>query len=395
MVSTKCPICTDKRPFCIHKSYPLPKDFNLQKRVSEKLKKDFFGPSYSVFVGHYGYPNVNIGPMAGLEEQSNIDNPANWFGKSYQEIIEFRSLLIRSQQKENIFSRSRFISENQELALAKRSTDTEITFKKVPVYNFSLSDSIQPMGPTATLEKLKITENVKIARPVERIVSDDLKAAEQAYLLYKSGVDVYKISSIFSSGVMGKQENKKIVPTRWSLTGIQSIIADNLIKEIKQFPSINEYRVYSSEYLDNHFEILIMPGNWEFENFEVWAPGSNWSTQTQSRIIGEYEPYRGRTIYAHSQAGGFYSSRLGTTIGLKGLKKQARVVVFREVYEGYTIPVGSWQILENVRHAFEQPHSKFNTKQEALMHLNSKLRISVPEYMKKSVILRQKRLSDF
>lgn len=127
-----CKFCEGLRPFCIHKSYPLPKSFNIKKRVEEKLSKDFFGPSYSVFVGHYGYPYVNIGPLAGLEINQNIDNPSNWFGMSYQDIIEMRSFLIRSQQKENIFSRNKFIEENQELALTNRPTETEIIFKKKP-----------------------------------------------------------------------------------------------------------------------------------------------------------------------------------------------------------------------------------------------------------------------
>jgi len=395
MVSIQCPICRGKRPFCIHKSYPLPKNFSMEQKIKDKLSKDFYGPSYSVFVGQYGYPDVNIGPLAGLEAKIGIDNPSEWFGKPYEDIIELRSLLIRSQQKESIFSKSRFVMDNQELALASRPTDTEITYKKSPIYNFTLSDSIQPMGPVGSVEKLRVTENVKISRQVDKVVSDELKASEAANVLYKSGIDVYKISSILSSGALGLEQNRKMVPTRWSLTASQTIIADQLISEIKDFPSINEYRVYSSEYLDNHFEVLIMPGNWEFENFEVWAPGSNWYPHTKTRIIDEYEPYRGRTAYAESQAGGFYSSRCGVAMGLKGIKKQARVVVFREVYEGYSIPVGSWQILENVINAFSQPYERFNTKQEALNYLKTKLRIPVDEYIKKSIILKQRKLTDF
>jgi len=367
----------------------------MEQKIKDKLSKDFYGPSYSVFVGQYGYPDVNIGPLAGLEAKIGIDNPSEWFGKPYEDIIELRSLLIRSQQKESIFSKSRFVMDNQELALASRPTDTEITYKKSPIYNFTLSDSIQPMGPVGSVEKLRVTENVKISRQVDKVVSDELKASEAANVLYKSGIDVYKISSILSSGALGLEQNRKMVPTRWSLTASQTIIADQLISEIKDFPSINEYRVYSSEYLDNHFEVLIMPGNWEFENFEVWAPGSNWYPHTKTRIIDEYEPYRGRTAYAESQAGGFYSSRCGVAMGLKGIKKQARVVVFREVYEGYSIPVGSWQILENVINAFSQPYERFNTKQEALNYLKTKLRIPVDEYIKKSIILKQRKLTDF
>ena len=389
-----CPLCAGRRPFCIHKSYPLPR-VDVERVVKERPKKDFFGPGYSVFIGKHGYPDVAAGPMVGLEERQDIDNPQGWYGMDYSKIIELRSFLLRSKKPENIHSRSRFIQDIQELALAKKPADVEVGFKKTPTFSFTLSERFQPMGPSGSLEKMRVTENVKIKRSVEGIVSDELKSGEQAYLLYQTGMDVYRIAGVFSSGVLGLEQNKKLVPSRWSLTGVQDIIANNLIKEIKQFSPINEYRVYSSEFLDNHFEVLLMPGSWEFENFEVWAPGSNWSSQTQSKIIGEYEPYEGRTTYAFSQAGGFYSSRCGVCTGLKGMGKQARVVVFREVYEGYTVPVGSWQILENVRNAFKNPYRKFSTKQEALVYLHSALRIPISEYSKQSKILSQKNLFDF
>ncbi len=390
-----CPICSGKRPYCIHKSYPIERSKEIEKRVKEKLKKDFFGPSYSVFVGHFGYPQVNVGPLAGLEEAQNIDNPASWFGMGYQQIIELRSMLIRSKQPESVFSRDRFVQENQELALASKPTDVELLFKKEPVYKFVLSDYLQPMGPVGSLEKLKITENTKIEKNVEYIVRDDLKAAQAVGLLYQNKQDVYKITTILSSGILGKQDNRKLVPTRWSIVASIDIIAKKLIEQIKDYPILNEYRVYHSDYLDNHYTILLIPGSWEFENFETWAPGSNWSIPTQSKVIEEYEPFEGRTKYAEIQAGGFYQSRFGCCELLESLKRQAKVVVFREVGEGYSIPVGSWQILESIRHAGKQSYRKFSTEKEVLDYLKTKLKIGVDDYIKTSKILKRKTLLSF
>jgi len=395
MVNIQCPICKDVRPFCIHKSYPIERPKDIEARIKEKLKKEFFGPNYSVFVGHFGYPQVNIGPMAGLEINSEIDDPSKWFGLDYQKIIELRSMLIRSKQQENILSKNKFIQENQELALASKPTDIEIVFKKEPVYNFVLSDFLQPMGPVGSLEKLRVTENVRIDRKVEYIVKDDLKAAETVNLLYQNRQDVYKITTILSSGILGKQDNRKLVPTRWSIVASIDIIAKELIEKIKDYPILNEYRVYHSDYLDNHYTILLIPRSWEFENFETWAPGSNWSAPTQSKIIEEYEPYEGRKEYAEKQAGGYYQSRLGVVELLENLKRQAKVVVFREVGEGYSIPVGSWQILESIRHAGKQNYRKFNTEKEAFDYLKNRLKVPLEKYVSVSKILKRKKLTDF
>ena len=395
MVSTSCPICSGVRPYCIHKSYPIERPKEIEAKVKEFLKKEMFGPNYSVFVGHFGYPQVNIGPMTGLEENQNMDNPAKWFGMSYQKIIELRSMLIRSKQQENIFSRNKFIQENQDLALASKPTDLELIFKKDPVYNFVLSDFLQPMGPVGSLEKMRVTENIKINRKVEYIIKDDLKAQEAVHLLYKNNQDVYKITTILSTGVLGKEENKKIVPTRWSITATDDIIGKYLIGKIKDYRPISNFQIFQSEYMDNHFTVLLMPGSWEFENFEVWAPGSNWSVPTQSMIVEEYEPYEGRKTYADKQAGGYYATRLAVMEYLEKIKKQAKVIVFREVGEGYSMPLGVWQVRENVRNAMKQTHKSFSTEAGVLEYLKTALRIKVDDYIKKSRILKRKSLIDF
>ncbi|MBN1896308.1 MAG: hypothetical protein JW789_01090 [Candidatus Aenigmarchaeota archaeon] len=154
--------------------------------------------------------------------------------------------------------------------------------------------------------------------------------------------------------------------------------------------------VYSSSYLDNHYQVLLMPGEWEFENFEAWAPGTPWSMDAKSvQILAEYEPYHGRKKYADLQGGGFYASRLAVTEGLKVLRRQARVVVFREVGEGYIIPLGVWQVLENVRNAFRGECLKFATKHEALKHIEEKLRLPLKDYERQSTILSRRTLGDF
>jgi hypothetical protein len=372
--------------------------FTIKERVFPKLKDEFFGPATSVFIGRHNYPNVLAGPMTPMtgDNVNIIDNPSAWFGTDYSSLVEMRSSLLRSKSVAEVRTRSRTVADLQEIALSSKSPDVEMKFKSKPVYRVSFSDIVQPMGPSATLKKMSLSGNVHIPRHVDRIVSDDMPAHQASFELYKAGEDVYKISNILSSGALGRAGSRKLVPTRWSITAGQTIVADMLIRQIKLMPQINEYRVYSSSYLDNHYEIMLMPGNWEFENFEAWAPGTPWSMSAKrTEVIGEYEPNAGRTTYAELQGGGYYASRLGVAEGLNGLRRQARAVVFREVYEGYVVPLGVWQVLENVRNAFRQKCVKFNTKEEALNYIDKKLRLPVKEYLKQSVMLRQRRLSEF
>lgn len=61
-------------------------------------------------------------------------------------------------------------------------------------------------------------------------------------------------------------------------------------------PRHRRLHVYESSYMDNHFLILLMPSLFEYENFEMWFPGSIWSDALSQRpvIVEEYEGFKGR-----------------------------------------------------------------------------------------------------
>ncbi|MFC2142919.1 hypothetical protein ACFLQN_00810 [Candidatus Aenigmatarchaeota archaeon] len=394
-----CIKCKASKMLCGWKRCPLLEKIKIAPRFAE-IGEDFFGPSPSVFVGRFGYPNVFVGPMATISpettEKKITDSPSGWFGTDYMNIIEMRSLTIRSKHKENIFSRSRIVSDTQDLALAKKPTDIELGFAKKPVYKISLSDVTQPMGPSALLRKLRVTENISIKRKVENIVNDELKTTEQSKMLYDAGEDVYKITTVLSSGLLGADDKKKIVPTRWSITATDDILTKNMITEVKKNKIINDYLVFESEYLGNHFLILLTPDQWEYEGFEAWSPRSFWSQNLAKPIIvPEYEPYKGRTTYADKQGGGYYAARFGVVEYLHKRKKQARAVVFREISEKYVVPLGVWVVRETARNAMKNKPMKFETLGDALKHIGSKLSIPIDEYKKNSIILKRRTLKDF
>jgi hypothetical protein len=395
---SSCIVCKGARYLCGLSSCPVLGKFKVKTKISPNLKDDFSGKATSVFIGRRNYPDVFAGPLAPItgENVHVVDSPSSWFGMDYSAIVEMRSELLRSKSSVNVFSRGRTVEDMREIALSSKPPEIEMKFSSKPVYRVSFSDVLQPMGPSASLRKLTITENIHVERRVEKIITDELSAARSGFGLYRAGQDVYKISSILSSGALGLESRRKLVPTRWSITASQTMVADRLIEEIRDFPSVNDFMVFSSSYLDNHFEVLLMPGAWEFENFEAWAPGTAWSSGAPSfQVTGEYEPNGGRSGYAESQGGGFYASRLGVAEGLRGLRRQARVIVFREVGEGYIIPLGVWQVLENVRNAFRQHPARFATRGEALSHIKSKLRVSMDRYAGQSTMLKQKKLNDF
>jgi DNA repair protein NreA len=368
--------------------------------IEKKISRDVFGPCPpSVFVGDYGWPNVSVGPLVSVNDSLNpaaLDDPSKWFGCSYSEIIEFRSSLARGMKMQHVKARNRVLADLQESVLSTAPVDFEVRFKNVPKLNLSFSSMLAPMGPSGEMENMRVASAAKIPRKVDSVVNEGLKVAEAMPELVKSGFDYYYLQKLLCSGLLGREAEKKVVSTRWSITATDLLLANQFLKEVREFPEINDYRIYSSEFLYNHFEVLLLPGKWEFEQFEAWDAGSIWTVgENRVSISEEFEPFWGRTKYADKQAGGFYAARFGAVEALRDLGRQARVVVFREIGSEYRVPCGVFEIRENVRHAFKNPPEKFASLQEAFAALRLRLKNPLESYLEQSVLLRQRRLNEF
>ncbi|MGE5637883.1 MAG: hypothetical protein ACM3WQ_04165, partial [Chloroflexota bacterium] len=248
---TRCPIMVKVNYFL--KSVPLMDSENIAG----------FSPP-TVFIGRIGYPHVYAGPLVPPvdEDTSLYDMPERWFGKTIDEIVGFRSLLIRGKHRVHVqkFEEAgKIIEQTRELALAENSVDMELNLTKKPRSSIFIDDEVQPFGPSAPIRDLHLG-NTKFERHVEKAYRDtDLKAVQAVKELYNEGVLVTKIQRAFSVGAFGIEKNRKLVPTRWSITAVDDIIGKDLAKQVKACPEINEYRVYESIYMDNVFEILMIP----------------------------------------------------------------------------------------------------------------------------------------
>ena len=394
-MSSLCLRCKGGKFLCGRNYCPLNIVKFAEENVKRILKKEVYSPSPpSVFVGRIGYPYVFAGPLISLLENKDpeiLDNPSQWYGKDYNEIINFRAYLLRIKKSVNVKHPEKFHENIKELALSKNPVYVEAYFKNL-IPKISFSSFLQPMGASGEVKKLMIASTPKIPQKTEKIISDDIKASDQAYMLYKSGEDVYSISRILSAGVLGKQ--KKLVPTRWSITAVDDMIAKKLLQKIRSWPVVNNYLVWSNEHLDNRFEILFIPKSWSFELFEAWSPASFWA-QGKLRITVEREVWRDRTRYAIEQGGGYYAARLAVCEQLEKMRRQACVVVFREIYESYVLPVGVWEVRETIRKAFERKPEKFSSLNQALSVIEKRLRVPLKDYLRLSMLLAQKTLKEF
>jgi hypothetical protein len=262
-----------------------------------------------------------------------------------------------------------------------------------------MNGDVQPIGPTAPMEDMDIGY-IRWNRHMEKCHYDsDLKAAPATVKLFEEGLPVSSIMKAFSMGSFGVEKNRRLVPTRWSITAVDDLLGKHLTSKIKGYPLVNQYEVYESNYIGNRFEILLVPDAWAYEAYEAWYPRTLWNpSEEEVAIVTDWEPYKGRSTYA-SMGGCYYAGKLAVLEHLERERRQAKVFIFREAYPDYILPVGVWQVRENCRNAMRQPSMVFDTFQSAINNIMGRLSIPLEKWMESGPLLRhtvtQRKLTDF
>jgi len=401
-----CSVCKGSKMLCGMTRCPIVQQAISHTKMWRSIKGlNISGSSPpSVFVGRFGYPYVQIGPMApaSFGDTSLLDDTERWFGRSMDEIIDFRSQLVRGMTAVNVNrldKAEKILDATRELSLAEHYVETELKLIKPPIKRMYIDNDIQPIGPTAPLSKIEIGY-IKWEQHMEKAHYDsDLKAAEAAKTLYKNGVSINNIMRAFSMGSFGIEKNRKLVPTRWSITAIDDLISKDMANRIKDYSILNNYEVYESDYLGNRFEVLLVPDAWSYEAYEAWYPKTLWNpSETNVNIVTDWEGYSGRSYYA-SMGGCYYSGRLAVLEHLIKVRRQAKVFIFREAYPDYIVPVGVWQVRENVRNAMRQNPKIFSNIDDALKQVMSRLSIPLDKWIESGPLLKhtltQRKLTEY
>ena len=401
-----CNICKGTRRLCGKDRCPLMLKFYSQQKLLPSIdSKDLAGCSPpAVFVGKHGYPKVEIGPLLPAEfgDTSLMDTPERWVGRSIDEIADMRFRLVRGKYRIDArdFAKSgRIVDSVQEIALTERPIEVETSFEKRPTGRVVLDDEVQPFGPSGRMEQMTIG-NGRFERNLERSFYDtDMRSTDAVISAYRNGTLISEIEKAFSVGTMGIGRNRRFVPTRWSITAVDDIIGKDLIRSSKFNETIDEYRLYRWDALDNRWCIIMMPCTWRYEMIEAWFPQSSWNpSRTNIDITADAEFFDGRSEYAKC-GGAYYAARLAVNELLLAQGRTAGVIVLREIHPGYDIPLGVWNIRENVRAALREEPVTSDGLEGLWPHINEYMDVKRDTWMRNSAVLQdwktQRRIEDF
>jgi len=239
-------------------------------------------------------------------------------------------------------------------------------------------------------EDLKIIDNVKIPQSIDKVVNDgDMKAKDGILQLNDKLDDVYKIEQILSMGLLGITKNRILVPTRWAITSTDYIISKDLIENsLLDYPTIDKYEVFSFLFYQNIFFVLFVPRIWGFEQIEIQG----------DTVCEDFEINGPRKKYASNVTGGYYAARIEVAKYLARKKRQASVIVFRDISPNYQSK-GVWVIRETVKEALTKEPYVFDSLEQAMSFINQHIRNGASYWLLHSQLYKeiktQKRITDF
>ncbi|ELZ17721.1 hypothetical protein C477_10937 [Haloterrigena salina JCM 13891] len=361
----------------------------------------------SIFVGRSNYPDIPVGVLSPVGDENAAEEyvtDGNWYQEGYDipDVLQRRTGLLNSNKRANVDSPSiasrltpnvhdawdGFVGVQREVAIADRPVDLEIGLDDTPDLGLDAgTDVATPRGPRANARNAELRENPYVPKPIKKTLEDDDWQAQGAMTyLYRRGFDVYDINSILSAGALGETDQRRLVPTRWSITAVDDTVGQFLRGRIRNAPSIDEVQVWANEYMGNRYWVILAPGNWEFELVEMKAPGSIWNPDPEGDtwMASASEGYDGRSSYVEETAGAYYAARLAALEHLESIGRQAKCLVLREVSDDYWAPVGVWQVRESVRNAFEDTYGEAETFHDAVREVATQLPISHARLRRKS-----------
>jgi len=370
------------------------------KKLAERLKK-LYGSSTSLSKDLYGttppssliscisYPKLSLGILVSEDDIEECYTSWDEDNMSFDDILSLRMKLVNARTIVSAnFPRTGngFYEKVLESGLSTNSVDVEVELKKVQTY-FNFSRYLPFYGLNGWIKSYDIVTNPRIPKVVEDIVESGVKTETAVKLLYEKGFSDYYIARLLSLGIFGNKLDRKLVPSKWSITATHKILINHLKNKLSEYNSISNVYVFEKMYYGNYFINILFPGSLNFELIEAILPGSAYNLCYNFTIFGKDDV-----------SGGYYAALLSFYEFLYRFRRKGNCITFRIVTRDYKTPLGVWVVREGIRRAFYNIVGKFDNLVEALQFIDRKIeRYNIPISKLKSYssILKQKPLSFF
>ncbi len=153
------------------------------------------------------------------------------------------------------------------------------------------------------------------------------------------------------------------------------MIGDQLLTRCEKIPVIDTWRVHQFSSLHNNYAVILMPTGWQYE----WSEAFLKVLGNEELVFSDHEGYKKKTEYSHL-GGCYYSCKMAVLEALAQEQEQAGAIILREAHRGY-VPMGVFNVRENVRSAMRQPAQEFEDIRSALSHISETFTLPMTRFI--------------
>lgn len=380
-----CEVCRNVARNCKLSRCPFYRDLLREVELESRLRSGTIeGPTPPFFlVGERGYPHVFAGPLVSLHPDAPVtEDPRDWLGRSVEDLLRLRltQAFFRARVDVRRAERPGRLEEVREAVASVKPVEVEVRHSGAVTFRPGFGLRAAPHGPSLRMVDARAVGNPSIPRRVDELIGERVRAEEAVRELARRGFDVYYITRLLSSGLLGSA-SRRMVPTEWSVTAVDDMLGRDAIRRVRRLPPLDEFRVHRHEALHNRAIVLLTPTAWMFELLEGWL------RYPEDSPYADHELHFGRADYAENTGGAYYAVRLSVARHLERIGRQAGAIVFFEVGRGW-IPLGVWRFREVTAAALEGRYERFGDLREALEHIAPLLEIPMGRYLSRSALIR-------
>jgi hypothetical protein len=160
------------------------------------------------------------------------------------------------------------------------------------------------------------------------------------------------------------------------------MIGDRLLNEVKKYPVLDTWRVHEFSSLHNNYAVILLPTGWQYE----WSEAFLHVLGNEELVFSDHEGTRKKTEY--SPLGGcYYSCKMAVLEALAQERKQAGAIILREALQGY-VPLGVFNVRENVRSAMRQPAQEFEDIRSAISSIAGNFTLPMQRFIEEGTLLK-------
>ncbi|MFW9833203.1 MAG: hypothetical protein ACFFEK_04355 [Candidatus Thorarchaeota archaeon] len=331
------------------------------------------------------YPILKAGILASTEPSeylSIFDHPESWMGLDREAIKSMRRQLYRFTVSINArtMEPSRFVEALQTIALSVSPVAIEIETASLPPRGLYQLGGQLPASSTVEINSLDIVSDPEISRVAKRVTELDIPASEAVWKLLDYDYSLDQVARMMSVGLLGRLDNRRFVPTRGAYKAIIDAYISRALIELTDKSSSSIFRIGRAETHGENFTVLVQPGDSRVDYFRIERTQQGFQRDVSLEGVKNITMDTKTSVFADH-------ARFSVYEDLNKRGESSHVTIFHYARNNRNNVLGPWIVRAGVKTALESEQLILDTKENALLVLDSLLTPSISVWTKEESLL--------